>query len=279
MNVSGLLASFALLEPYRSLREDLRSGASPSPVGLLRAACAPLLAALAGDLQRPMLVIVGTVERAKAIAQSLRDWSPDPERVVSFPEALALYYERVPWTDEVVAGRLQVISALMSLPTSYPLIVVSSARALMQRTLPVQQFRTSVREFHAGQTLDLEQALGHWAGLGYEPVSVVEAPGQFSHRGGILDVFPPSDPLPVRIELFGSQIVICYCLSMKVMPPFKVMIIRLRTVGGSLPEGEAIVPSELDLEGINNLERNLIHEGEHIVEFTVKELRPDHVAG
>jgi transcription-repair coupling factor (superfamily II helicase) len=48
--------------------------------------------------------------------------------------------------------------------------------------------------------------LGRWAGLGYEPVSVVAAPGQFSHRGGILDIFPPTDPLPVRIELFGSQI-------------------------------------------------------------------------
>jgi transcription-repair coupling factor (superfamily II helicase) len=206
VNVSGLLASFSLLEPYRSLRDDLKGGASPPPIGLLRAARTPLLAALGGDLRRPMLVVVGTVERAKAIAQSLRDWSPDPDRVVSFPEALALFYERVPWTDEVVAGRLQVISALMSLPASYPLIIVSSARALMQRTIPVQQFRTSVREFHAGQTLDLEQALGHWAGLGYEPVSVVEAPGQFSHRGGILDIFPPSDSLPVRIELFGSQI-------------------------------------------------------------------------
>jgi transcription-repair coupling factor (superfamily II helicase) len=214
VNVSGLLASFELLGPYRALREDLRGGETPPAQGLLRAARPALLAALARDLQRSMLVIVGSVERAKALAHSLRDWSPTPERILRFPEPLTLFYERVPWTDEVISGRLQVLSAFQSTPLSStgsspvspPLVVVASARALMQRTLPLRQFRASMREFRADQTLDLEQALGHWAGLGYEPVSVVEGPGQFSHRGGILDIFPPSDPLPVRIELFGSQI-------------------------------------------------------------------------
>ena len=209
MNISGLLAAFESLEPYRALRTDLESGETPSPLGLLRAARPALLAALARDLNRPMLVVVGSVERARALASSLRDWSPAPERVWRFPEPLALFYERAPWTTEVIAGRLRVLSALFSRRAPAPgqeLIVVASARALMQRTLSVRQFRVSIREFRIGQTLDLDQALGRWAGLGYDPVSVVEAPGQFSHRGGILDIFPPSDPLPVRIELFGSQV-------------------------------------------------------------------------
>jgi transcription-repair coupling factor (superfamily II helicase) len=214
VNVSGLLASFERLEPYRALRDDLQSDEVPPALGLLRAARPALVAALARDLQRPMLVIVGSVERAKALTHSLRDWSANPEGVLRFPEPLALFYERAPWTDEVISGRLHVLSAVQSTisspphssSTSAPLVVVTSARALMQRTLPLRQFRASIREFRVGQTLDLERALGRWAGLGYEPVSVVEAPGQFSHRGGILDIFPPADPLPVRIELFGSQI-------------------------------------------------------------------------
>ncbi|MBN1977952.1 MAG: transcription-repair coupling factor, partial [Anaerolineae bacterium] len=85
-------------------------------------------------------------------------------------------------------------------------IITASARALMQPTLPLRQYRTSVREFRADQALDLERTLSLWAGMGYEPVSVVEGPGQFSHRGGILDIFPPADALPVRIELFGNQV-------------------------------------------------------------------------
>jgi transcription-repair coupling factor (superfamily II helicase) len=205
VNVAGLLASLELLELYRSLREDLQSGEMPPPLGLLRAARPALLAKLARDLRRPIVVITGAVERAKALTQSLRDWSSNPDEVLSFPEPLALFYERAPWTEETIAGRLQILSAFQFSPAS-PLMFIASARALMQRTLPLRQFQTSIREFHAGQTLDLERALGHWTGLGYDPVSVVEAPGQFSHRGGILDIFSPSDSLPVRIELFGSQI-------------------------------------------------------------------------
>jgi transcription-repair coupling factor (superfamily II helicase) len=204
VNVSGLLTSFETLEAYRELREELAGGGVPPPLGLLRAARPALLGALARDLGRPMLVVAGSVERAKALAHALRDWSPAPERVLRFLEPLALFYERASWTDEVIAGRLHVLSTLYASDSSS--IVVASARALMQRTLPLHQFRTAIREFRVGQTLDLERALGRWAGLGYEPVSVVENPGQFSHRGGILDIFPPADPVPVRIELFGNQI-------------------------------------------------------------------------
>lgn len=205
MNLSGLLAPFESLETYRTLRADLKSGELPPPLGLLRAARPALLAALSQDLQRPMLIVAGSVERAKSLAHSLRDWSSTPECILHFPEPPTLFYERAPWTEEVIAGRLQVLSSLHSQSADSQLIIAST-RALMQRTLPLHQFSLSIRDLRVGQTLDLERALARWAGLGYEPVSVVEAPGQFSHRGGILDIFPPADFLPARIELFGSQI-------------------------------------------------------------------------
>jgi len=217
MNVSGLLTTIETLEPYRDLRSDLENGESPMPLGVMRAARPALLAALARDLGRPMLVVAGSVERAKRLAHSLRDWVPASEQILGFPEPLTLFYERAPWTGEVVTGRLQVLSAFYSSATdSLPapahrqegqrMIAVASARALMQRTLPVRQFRTSTRQFHVGQMIDLERVLERWVGLGYQPVSVVEAPGHLSRRGGILDIFPPADLFPVRIELFGDRI-------------------------------------------------------------------------
>ncbi len=219
MNVSGILASFDALAAYRALRDDLASGEMPPPLGLLRAARPALLAALARDLQRPLLVIAGSVERARALVHSLQDWTPDPESILRFPEPLTLFYEHTPWSEEVIAGRLRVLSTLYArcaTPTPGPSpqrgdgslnwVVVASARALMQRTLPLRHLRAALREFRLGQVFDLEGALRHLAGLGYEPVSVVERPGQFSHRGGILDIFPPADAAPVRIELFGDQI-------------------------------------------------------------------------
>ncbi|MGD2104557.1 MAG: CarD family transcriptional regulator, partial [Anaerolineae bacterium] len=210
MDISGLLATLRALEPFRRLKEDLQRGDLPAPLGLMRAARAPVVAALARDVARPLLVVTGTVNRAQKLTQSLRDWTGGSTEIRRFPEPLTLFYDRAPWTEEIIVGRLAVLAALQtrhdSAETGQPPIVVASARALMQRTLPIHQYRLSLRRIRVGQQIDLERALSRWAGLGYEPVSVVEGPGQFSHRGGIVDIYPPPDALPARIELWGNQL-------------------------------------------------------------------------
>lgn len=238
MDISGLLDAIEGLEPYRLLRQDLAQGEMPPSLGLMKSARAPMLAALALDTTRPaggpFLVLTGTTGRAQKVVQALRDWSGTSANVLRLPEPLTLFYDRAPWTDEIIVGRLRVLSALHDWQQSVlnprpaqperggetessdsagatdgnvgPLIVVASARAAMQRTLPTHQYRLSVREVAVGQIIDWDQTLRRWAGLGYEPVSVVEAPGHFSHRGGIIDIFPPADDLPVRIELWGNQV-------------------------------------------------------------------------
>jgi transcription-repair coupling factor (superfamily II helicase) len=65
---------------------------------------------------------------------------------------------------------------------------------------------TSTRVLRVGQIIDLEKLTDTWLGIGYEEVSVVEAAGQFSRRGGIIDIFPIATTYPVRIELFGDEI-------------------------------------------------------------------------
>ncbi|MBN1178695.1 MAG: transcription-repair coupling factor, partial [Anaerolineae bacterium] len=207
MNVSGLLAWCSALPSYHTLRKDLETVGTSLPLGLLRAARPTLLAALSIDLARPLLVIAGSVERSRTLHQSLCHWHPRPERVLRFPEPPAAFYERTPWSQEAVSGRLSILHGLLTLPQEQRgIVIVTSARALMQPTLPVQQFKMNTRPLDVGQSIDLEQTVRRWAGIGLEPVSVVEAPGQFSHRGGILDVFPPAEARPVRIELFGDEI-------------------------------------------------------------------------
>ncbi|MCP4518122.1 MAG: hypothetical protein GY824_23185, partial [Delftia sp.] len=123
-------------------------------LGLLRSARPALLAALACDLNRPLLVVVGGVERATALVESLRAWLPTPERVLRLPEPLPNFYERAPWSRQVVSGRLRVLTALsaesLSLASAPP-IIVASARALMQPTLPRRQFRLGTRPMRPGQ--------------------------------------------------------------------------------------------------------------------------------
>ena len=76
----------------------------------------------------------------------------------------------------------------------------------MQHTLPRREYVLGVRSIQVGQRLTVTKVLGSWLELGYEMVSVVQSPGTFSRRGGIIDVFPMHAEAPVRIELFGSQI-------------------------------------------------------------------------
>ena len=72
-----------------------------------------------------------------------------------------------------------------------PPLVVASARALMHKTLPVREFRLGLREYRLGQEIDLQRTLRLWVAHGYRPETVVEEPGTFSRRGGLIDVFPP----------------------------------------------------------------------------------------
>lgn len=216
--VAGLRKWFDHLPAYRQLREALAQGELPAPLGLPRAARPAVLAALVADLKCPVLVIASTVEQTQSLAQSLRDWFPYPENVLRFPEPLTLFYERAPWAEEAIVGRMHVLTALAArrlgedaltptqLTSGEGLIIVASVRALMQLTLPLQQYQRAIRTFRIGELIDLERTVERWSGLGYEAVTIVENPGQFSHRGGILDIFPPAAAAPVRIELFGSQI-------------------------------------------------------------------------
>ncbi len=210
MNLSPLLALIAQAPGYAELKSTLQSEKESAlrrgrPLGLLRAARPALLAALAQDLSRPLLVVVATAERSRALTESLRAWMADPTRLHRFPEPNALFYERAPWTQEVVVGRLQTLAALLE-PGDRPPIVVTSVRALMQVTLPPRQFRLGTRTLRQGQLTSMEKLVAAWLGLGYRPATVVEVPGQFSRRGGILDVYPPTDEGPVRIEFFGDEV-------------------------------------------------------------------------
>jgi transcription-repair coupling factor (superfamily II helicase) len=205
MNLSGLLALTNQIPAYRHLLNVLRGGNGdrPAPLELLNAARPYLLAALHTDLNRPVIAVVARNDQARQVFQQLRDWSPTPERVLLFPEPDALPYERIPWSRDTLHRR---IMALTALSASAPPLIVASARALMQPSLPPRELRLRMRTYRLGQRISLEKTLDRWIGSGYEPASVIQEPGTFSRRGGIVDVFSPQMRYPVRIELFGDEI-------------------------------------------------------------------------
>ena len=222
MNLSNSLALLKEIPAYCQLVEavsDSPARLPAGPLGLLSAARPTLLAALHAHTGRPLLVIAARADRARDLADQIRAWSAHPSAVRRLPDPDALPYERVAWGRDTIRERVSALASLAgwrgaineqeTSPGSGdapPPLVVASTRALMQKTLPPDKFRSGLSALRVGQRIVLEDLLGGWLRTGYRAGSVVEEPGYFSRRGGIVDIFPPNQPLPVRIELFGDEI-------------------------------------------------------------------------
>ena len=190
----------------------LASGDEAVPrLGLRRSARLPVLSALSSALQKPILLLTDRADRALTLLDELTLLAPNAHHLF-FPEPGPLFYEIVPWGEATRRDRLVVLTRLArrQIPGTNqpgnPLIIVASARAVMTRTLPRRDFLLNVRMLRSGQILPMEELIRHLVKNGYESVSTITAPGQFARRGGILDIWPPAEELPIRLDYFGEEI-------------------------------------------------------------------------
>ncbi len=216
MNLSGLLEFLKEIKPFTHLVEGIQADeAPPGPLSIPVGARPYLAATLAATTNRPTLIITARADVAHQYAEQLRVWMPQPEAVFLLADPDALPYERVPWSRETRQMRMAALVALAqaAMPRlrsaddapAAP-VIVASARALMQMTLPARELRAALRPIRRGQTIRLGNLLESWVGLGYQSTAVVDEPGTFSRRGGIIDIWPPNLPWPIRLELFGDEI-------------------------------------------------------------------------
>jgi transcription-repair coupling factor (superfamily II helicase) len=115
---------------------------------------------------------------------------------------------KLPHAD-VISERLETLVALSpdgEARTPRPRLIVTTVAALLQKTFPPESLRADIRRLARGDTgnpLDLVEWL---EARGYEPEAQVTQKGEIALRGGILDVFPPTHPWPVRLEFFGNEL-------------------------------------------------------------------------
>src|SRR5690349_15471652 len=115
----------------------------------------------------------------------------------------ALAYERSELVADETAAR---VAALAAWRSGRARILVASVQALLQHTIAPDDLPESPRELRTGARLHQDALLRELFDLGYVPVVEVAGRGEFARRGGIVDVFPPSLELPIRIEFFGDEI-------------------------------------------------------------------------
>lgn len=209
MQLTGLLDFLRDSPLYHTLLARLLERQPVDDLNVLRAARPFVLARLAQDWDGPVIYVTGRIDRAYNVSEQLPVWLGDSRPIFRFGEPAPMFYERAPWGETVIRSRIAALAALMppdDFAPAVPPIIVTSARALMQRTLPVSQFRASAMLLKVGQRHDLNGLLARWMKMGYEPASIVVEPGTFSRRGGVVDIFPLAADRPVRVEFFDDEI-------------------------------------------------------------------------
>ncbi|MBX3010143.1 MAG: transcription-repair coupling factor [Caldilineaceae bacterium] len=205
MNLSGIVKALQQVPAYRDFVGTLDS----TPQALLSSARPVVAAGLKQDRPGALLFLTARSEMAQQLATQVETWLPPVEEggppVYVFAEPDALPYERIAWSGYTRQQRLTALAALQSRTGVKP-IVIASARALMQKTLPARELRMALRPLKAGGVVRLDQMTTNWAQTGYNPAETVEEPGSFARRGGIIDIWPPNLPQPVRIDLFGDEV-------------------------------------------------------------------------
>ncbi len=188
---------------YKSVLEYYSGGMQAvSVTGLADSARAHFTAALGKDTEKNILYIAPGEQEAKKIAADLAFFAEDECEVVYFPGKDYVFHNVEAMNSDVVYERISVLSRLTS--GEKRVIAVTSARAAVQYTVPPELMDAVI--FTEGGVFNTAELTEKLALMGYLRSDTVEGVGQFSFRGGILDIFSPGELYPVRIEFFDDEV-------------------------------------------------------------------------
>ena len=218
MTLKGVLELLDHHPEHRGNVDASASSGDASGVTVRQGARSAFLASLWRRQRGPLLVITPRPDDARRLHDQLLTYLGEDQPIHLLPEPEVLPYERLAVDANTGNQRLTALAALAgagrfgaSEPDVQPLVICSVGSALLY-TLPPELMAGvfpatgALSLWKKGDRIRIETVLGQWLDLGYHNEPVVEAPGSFSHRGGILDVFPTGSEWPLRIELWDDEI-------------------------------------------------------------------------
>lgn len=191
------------LKSYENLLENIKSKTKPISVhGLLDENFAQFCYALKQHTNKQILVITYEDMKARNIYDDLNSFH-EGENLYIFPRKEMLYYDVDAFSSERTHQRISVLSKLREDKMA---TVITSIDALLDKIVSKTLFYSSSFKVSISEELDLNVIISNLITSGYERVPMVESIGQFSLRGGILDIFPANSKHPYRIELFDEEV-------------------------------------------------------------------------
>lgn len=149
---------------------------------------------------KPMVVVTHSDVEARNLYEDLSLYIPD---VYYFPTKEVVFYNIDAISGDLRWARLKVLKEILN---NKKKIIVTSIESFTSMYTPIELYRSHSFKLKVGDELDLRELSKKLVECGYERLEAVEGKGEFSLRGGILDVFPPHSSHPYRVELFGDEI-------------------------------------------------------------------------
>lgn len=195
-----LFAPLGELEEYDQLIRGIKQGEFPIQlIGCMDTQESHMIYGTGRD-KRIRLVITHNEVRAKELVEDLKLYDHD---VMYYPAKDFIFYSADVHGQAIVKERLKVIKRLLE---KEPLTVVTTLDGGMDYCLPFERYQENRIHVAEEEILDLEEFKKNLVAIGYENTGQVQKEGEFSVRGGIIDVFPLTEECPYRIELWGDEV-------------------------------------------------------------------------
>ena len=196
-----LLSLLNSIPEYCALLQSVRAGESAAVTGIGQMNRSHMIAALCAHTPNPIVVLCQDDMAAKKLQEELQAFLGDACPILPSRE-LTLY-------DTAVVSRAweqRRLRQLYELRKGHTPLQIMTWESMSQRTMPPAVLENCVFSLSTGKEYDLNELTARLSGAGYSRTSMVEGPGQFAVRGGILDIFSPAADVPVRAEFFGEEL-------------------------------------------------------------------------
>ena len=211
MTLAGLVDLFCTeptivqtISDVRAQRPSVLDVTAPAPMRPLIAAALSASTERGGG-NRPVLLVSSTFREAEELTTALQSLVGEQE-VAYYPAWETLPHERLSPRSDTVGRRLELLRRLAGNSSAPPpRIVVAPIRSILQPQVKGLGRLTPIR-LAVGSDIDITDLAGALVGAAYTRVDLVERRGEFAVRGGIVDVFPPTEEHPVRVDFFGDTV-------------------------------------------------------------------------
>ena len=206
MSISNILPILERNNKFKSIVKKINSSKN-FDMSLFTPAKDFFLAAFLRDQKKPYVIIAESASAANDLYERLIYYLGDDYKILIFPESDDIYYENFSKNHDIEMERIRCLSSIENYYkyNTVP-IIISSLNAITDTTITREIFNNCSKLIKVNNEENLKQLVSFFISIGYDHEPVVDIPGKLSVRGGIVDIYSPNYPYPVRIEFYGDII-------------------------------------------------------------------------